>query len=86
MKRPFPLILRNGKTIESIDELIEYALQNPNQIKGEGFAISKWIECLGYSQKDRLNIEIKVHLATMGIKPGEITDDMLPDFITGPID
>jgi hypothetical protein len=41
MKRSFPLILRSGKTIESIEELIEFALKNPNQIKGEGFAIKK---------------------------------------------
>jgi iron(II)-dependent oxidoreductase len=44
MKRPFPLILRSGKTFESIDELIEFALKNPNLIKGECFAISKWID------------------------------------------
>lgn len=86
MKQSFPLILRSGKTIESIDELMEFALQNPIQIKGEGFAISKWIECLGYSQEDRLNIEIKVHLATLGIKPNEITEGMLPDFKNGLID
>jgi len=86
MKRPFPLILRSGKTIESIDALIEFALKNPNQIKGEGFAISKWIECHCYSQEERLNIEIKVHLATLGIKPNEITEGMLPDFKRGPID
>lgn len=86
MKKSFPLILRSGKTIESIDELIKFALHNPNQIKGEGFAISRWIEGLGYSQEDRLNIEMQVHLAALGIKPSEISEGMLPDFKQGPIE
>ena len=85
-KRKQPLSLRSGKAINSIEELFDYAYENPPAVKGEGRAISLWIESLGYSVRERIEIEMKVHLAALGKKPDEITEGMLPDFLSGPLE
>lgn len=75
-----PLILRNGETIKSIDELIKFAQSNPNTVKGESRAIATWLETLGCSRGESLDIQLNMHFFAMGEKPEEITSKMMPDF------
>lgn len=74
-----PLILRNGQIIRSIDDLMEFAKTQPNAVKGESRAISIWLETLGYSQGESLDIQLKMHFSALGKKPEEITSEMMPD-------
>ncbi len=80
----FPLILRCGHVLETIDDLINFALQNPNRIKGESRAISIWIKSFGYNDEERLEIEKKVQFAALGVRPHEISRDMLDDITAVP--
>lgn len=75
-----PLILRNGEILKSIDELMKFAQSHPNTVKGESRAIATWLETLGLSRGESLDIQLNMHFSAMGIKPEEITSEMMPDF------
>ncbi len=75
-----PLILRNGDIIKSIDELMKFAQTHPNTVKGESRAIATWLETLDYSRGESLDIQLNMHFSAMGIKPEQITSEMMPDF------
>lgn len=68
-EKPNPLVLKDGKVIQSAEELILHARENSNTVEAESETIDLWLEALGYHNGARLRIETKAHLSGIGVEP-----------------